>query len=194
MPTPKYISPFHNLTDFYPFIIFLGAIVVESSKIVAYLDETYPDTPRLLPPGTLGLFAAFEDATMALMPALALFVVPSVPRVLNPASQPYFHTTRSALFGGKPLSEVTPTGDAYAPAWQKVEDSFFGKIDSWIRANGEGSAYIMGDAMSYADLWVASYVIWFKLVLPEKWDEAKTWHGGRWEKLLEDTEKYQAIL
>ncbi|KAJ7028386.1 hypothetical protein C8F04DRAFT_1119185 [Mycena alexandri] len=182
---PHYTLPvIHDLST--------GAIVVESSKIVAYLDATYPDTPRLLPPGTLGLYQAFEDAALALTPAIGLFVIPSVPRILNPASLEYFHITRGALFGKK-LDEVIPTGDAYGPAWQKLKDSF-GKIDSWIRANGEESTYIMGDTICYADLFIAAYVLWFKLVLPEKWDEAKTWHEGRWEKLLENTAKYEAVL
>ncbi|KAJ7015781.1 hypothetical protein C8F04DRAFT_1171671 [Mycena alexandri] len=133
-----------------------------------------------------------RDAALALTPAIGLFVIPSVPRILNPASLEYFHITRGALFGKK-LDEVIPTGDAYGPAWQKLKDSF-GKIDSWIRANGEESTYIMGDTICYADLFIAAYVLWFKLVLPEKWDEAKTWHEGRWEKLLENTAKYEAVL
>ncbi|KAJ7160331.1 hypothetical protein C8R46DRAFT_1001546 [Mycena filopes] len=184
---PAYTLPvIHDLST--------GAIVVESGKIAAYLDATYPDTPRLMPPGTWGLYNAWESAALALTPAVGVFAVPPSALILNPRSRVYFEATRKVLFG-KPLTEVTPPADseAYASAWQKFKD-VYGKHDAWIRANGEGSVYLTGDKICYADLWMAASLKWFSIVMPEKWEEMKTWHGGRWARLAESVKKYEAIL
>ncbi|KAJ7615654.1 hypothetical protein DFH06DRAFT_123862 [Mycena polygramma] len=178
---PHYTLPLiHDLST--------GAVVVESSKIAVYLDATYPDTPRLMPAGTIGMHAAFEDAANALLPPLWKYTLPASCAKLNPVSEVYFRTTREANFGIA-MKDMTPT---HVVAWEIVKDSF-GKMDSWIQANGEGSVYLMGDTPCYADLWIAAYVVWIKLVLPKKFEEVKSWHDGRWARLSEKLAKYESI-
>ncbi|KAJ6608977.1 hypothetical protein B0H10DRAFT_2065911 [Mycena sp. CBHHK59/15] len=158
-----------------------GAVVSDSAKIAAYLDKTYPDTPPVLPASTAGFYRVFEDAALPLL----------APLILNPVSEEYFRRTREETFGKK-LEELVPKGDAHTEAWQKVKDTF-AKLDGWIRANGEDSKYIMGDTLCFADIWMASYVLWISMVRPDLWKEVKLWNGGRWERLLKDTEKYQTV-
>ncbi|KAF7364577.1 Glutathione S-transferase-like protein ustS [Mycena venus] len=182
---PHYTLPLiHDLST--------GVVIAESSRIAAYLDATYPDTPRLMPEGTIGFHFAFEDAALALLPPIWKYAIPASCAKLNPVSEAYFRPTREATFGVA-MKDMMPTGEADVVEWQKVKNSF-GKMDGWIRDNSEGSVYLMGDAPCYADLWMAAYVIWIKLVLPEKFEDLKSWHDGRWAKLAENMAKYETIV
>ncbi|KAJ7206341.1 hypothetical protein GGX14DRAFT_643407 [Mycena pura] len=163
------------------------AVISDSTKIAAYLDRTYPDTPRLMPAHGFGLFRAFEDAVRPLLDPLFPFVLPPTQAILNPPSGAYFRHTREESYG-MPLEALAPTGEAGAAA------DNFGKMDEWFRAGGEDGVYMMGNAVCYADMWLAAYVLWVKLVLPEKWEDIKTWHGGRWATLLENLEKYGTVV
>jgi glutathione S-transferase len=69
-----------------------------------------------------------------------------------------------------------------------------GKVDRWIELNGRNSSYIMGDTISFADIWLVSYLKWMRLVVPGLWEEIKPWHGGRWASLLQDFEKYATVV
>ncbi|KAJ6535022.1 hypothetical protein B0H19DRAFT_1038969 [Mycena capillaripes] len=169
-----------------------GTVVSDSSKIAAYLDATYPNTPRLMPPHTVGLHRAFEDAAHELIIPLYRYGLPPSHAVMNPPSADYFRRTREEFFGTT-LENLAPTGEEDVMEWKKFKNGF-GKIDEWIRANGDGSTHIMGDALCYADMWIATYVLWIKMVLPEKWEEVKLWHGGRWAKLLQEMEKYETAV
>ncbi|KAJ7696235.1 hypothetical protein B0H17DRAFT_1131029 [Mycena rosella] len=73
----------------------------------------------------------------------------------------------------KTLEELTPKGAEDVVQWAKVKEGF-GKMDEWIGASGEGSAYIMGNAPCYADMWIAGYIVWIKLILPAKWEAMKS--------------------
>ncbi|KAJ6534990.1 hypothetical protein B0H19DRAFT_1184644 [Mycena capillaripes] len=169
-----------------------GAVISDSPNIAAYLDATYPDKPRLMPAGTIALHRAFEDAARPLLAPLTRYAHPPSQANLNPASAEYFRRTREE-FWGKTLETLAPTGEEDAVEWKKLRDGF-GKVDEWIRANGEGSRYVMGDALCYADMWFAAYAQWIKLVLPDKWEEVKLWHEGRWARLLKEMEKYETVV
>ncbi|KAJ6581657.1 hypothetical protein B0H19DRAFT_1331205 [Mycena capillaripes] len=146
-------------------IVWLEAIVSDSSKITAYLDATYPDTPRLMPAGTIRMYPAFEDATSTLFSPLLKFTIPAINAKFNPVSEAQFRAVQEAAFGIK-LEDMTRIDEAHVLEWQKVKDSF-GKIDGWFRANGNGSAYLMGNPACYADLWMAAHLVQIKLVLPD---------------------------
>ena len=95
-----------------------GALIVDSLAIAAYLDETYPETPKVLSPaaraaleGVLNVFSfgaapttsangvgasALDDGS-DLAPRL-VFVVLGVER-LNSASKAYYHQTRTLSLG-----------------------------------------------------------------------------------------------
>ncbi|KAJ7321016.1 hypothetical protein DFH08DRAFT_889794 [Mycena albidolilacea] len=169
-----------------------GAVISDSAKIAAYLDATYPDKPMLMPAGTAGLHRAFEDAAHALISPIYPYGLPAAHKNLNPVSAEYFRRTREVAWG-KTLEDLTPKGDEDAVEWKKLKDGF-GKLDEWIRVNGPESPYFMGDTPCYADLWTAAYVMWIRLVLPGKWEEVKSWHEGRWAKLLKGLEEYETVL
>ncbi|KAJ7919381.1 hypothetical protein B0H13DRAFT_252548 [Mycena leptocephala] len=168
-------------------------VVSDSIEIARYLDATYPDTPRLIPEGTAAFHYAFTDAFAATLPPFLAYALPASLAFLNPASQDYFRQTRQQLFGGRRLEDVTPTGDAHVVMWKKFEDAF-GQIDNWINKNGAKSKYFIGDTISYADITIAGYLRWGKLVLgKDKWEVILTWHGGRWANLMKEMEKYDVV-
>ncbi|KAF7358443.1 Glutathione S-transferase-like protein ustS [Mycena venus] len=169
-----------------------GAVISDSTKIAAYLDTTYPEKPVLMPAGTAGFHRAFEDAAHALIAPIYPYGLPASHTKLNPLSAEYFRRTREESWG-KTLENLAPQGDEDAIEWKKLKDGF-GKIDEWMRASGEGSLYVMGDAPCYADMWMAGYALWIKLVLPDKWEEIQTWHQGRWAKLLKSLEEYETVV
>ncbi|KAJ6604971.1 hypothetical protein B0H10DRAFT_1821169 [Mycena sp. CBHHK59/15] len=165
-----------------------------SIEIARYLDSAYPSLPRLMPEGTTALHYAFTTAFEATLFPLYSYALPATLPVLNPASQDYFRCTREALFGGQRLEDVTPQGDDHSIAWQKVNDGF-GQVDAWISKNGENSKYIMGENICYADILVAGFLRWARTVLSkEQWAEIASWHGGRWETLMKDLEKYNVVV
>ncbi|KAF8205923.1 hypothetical protein K438DRAFT_1715096 [Mycena galopus ATCC 62051] len=182
---PMYTLPvIHDLST--------GAVISDSSNIAAYLDETYPDKQVLIPVGTAGFHRAFEEAVPALIAPIFPYGKPASLQRLNPPSTEYYRRAREEGLGAT-LEERIPKGDADVAEWKKLKDGF-GKIDEWIRANGAGSSYLMGQTLCYADLWIGAFVIWIKLVLPDKWEDMKAWHEGRWAKLLKGLEEYGTVV
>jgi glutathione S-transferase len=145
-----------------------------------------------MPSGTAGLNCAFEDAAHALITGIYPYALPASHAKMNPTSAAYFRRTREESWG-KTLENLTPKGEEDAVEWKKLKDGF-GKVDEWIRANGESSRFIMGDVLCYADMWMAAYALWIKLVLPDRWEELSSWHEGRWARLLQEMEKYETVV
>ncbi|KAJ7762333.1 hypothetical protein DFH07DRAFT_407947 [Mycena maculata] len=167
--------------------------VSDSIEIARYLDATYPDLPRLIPAGTAALHYAFTDAHVATLDAFCVYALPATLPILNVASQDYFRRTREAMFGDQRLEDVPPTGDADVVMWNQVKDGL-GQVDGWISKNGADSKYVMGDTICYADIVVAGWLRWARLVLAkERWEDILTWHSGRWANLMKDLEKYETI-
>ncbi|KAJ7061331.1 hypothetical protein C8F01DRAFT_1057878 [Mycena amicta] len=170
-----------------------GETITDSFKIAVYLDKTYPDTPLLMPSGAFPLLRAFEEAMQPLLDELYPFAIPASHALLNPASTAYFRATREQTFS-MTLEELFPTpgSEREATMWANVKDSFR-KVDGWIRA-GEAE-YLGGKEPNYADLYVAAYINWLKIILPEeKWVDIKSWHEGRWARLVERLEKYETVV
>ncbi|KAF8206893.1 hypothetical protein K438DRAFT_2013918, partial [Mycena galopus ATCC 62051] len=182
---PHYTLPvIHDLST--------GAVISDSSKIAAYLDATYPDKPLLMPTGTAGFHLAFEGAAHPLISPIYPYGLPASHKNMNPPSAEYFRLTREEAWG-KTLENLTPRGEEDAIEWKKLEDGF-DKIDEWIRANGPDSLYLTGQTLCYADMWIAAYVLWIKLILPNKAEEMMSWNGGRWARLLKALEKYETVV
>ncbi|KAJ7644271.1 hypothetical protein FB45DRAFT_897413 [Roridomyces roridus] len=166
-----------------------GAIISESLRICEYLDATYPETYKLVPPGTYtlqkGYRAGYDTATDGSIP----FIMPAIARILRPRSAEHFVRTREVSFGKK-LTEMTPTGEEREVAWNKFKMGFE-RVVKWMK---EGEPYIMGDRIMYPDLMIAGEMQWFIAGFgrdSEEWKDIETWQGGRWGKLVDDLKKYE---
>ncbi|KAI0632239.1 hypothetical protein C8Q77DRAFT_1272285 [Trametes polyzona] len=170
--------------------------LAESATIVRYLEKTYPDTPSLIPAGTDALHAAFNYAFHARLSGgdLRLVVIPEVLKHLPPRSEAYFRATREVAFGSK-LEELAPPGPEREKHWAEVQ-KVFSTFASWLKADGVDKPFFLGDRIGYADVTVASWLLWIRAILGEdskEWQDLKSWDGGRWIKYLEGFAKYEGV-
>ncbi|KAK0184945.1 hypothetical protein F5146DRAFT_938041 [Armillaria mellea] len=184
--TPYYYLPLiHDLST--------GIIISDSAAIAEYLDATYPDTPRLFPPGTRALHAAFTAAFHALLlKAIIPLLVPAANAVLNPRSEAFFRKTREEAFG-QTLEEMDPRGARRAEQWALFKLDL-DKINSWIP---KGDAFVTGNVPTFADLTVCGWMLAFRVVFGEdsqEWKDLSVWHDGRWGRLVKSLEKYETVV
>jgi len=167
------------------------SVVMDSDSIARYLEKTYPDTPKLFPEGTL----AFQHAFCLLirptvMTPILNLVVAGVWKLLRPRSQEYYRETMEASFGRK-LEEIGSEDD-----WKALESGLERTRDC-LDANGEGkNVLLMGDRIVWADILLASVVIWLRVTAGEDSDDWKrlvSLHGGRWAEFMEQFAKYEFI-
>lgn len=166
-------------------------MVSDSAKIAQYLDDTYPDAPIVVPPGTAGLNAAFEEAVRGNLGSLFKFAVPATNYKLNPKSEAYFRATREFVFGTT-MEKLAPTPENRAEEWKKVELEFE-KISNWF---GKDALFIMGDAPTFADFELAAVLMWCRSIFgveSQQWKDIVTWQTGRWGKMMKALDKYETI-
>ncbi|VDB92520.1 unnamed protein product [Peniophora sp. CBMAI 1063] len=152
-PGPKYTVPtiYDPNTDKY---------VTESFAIARYLDETYPDTARLVAPGTAGFQVAYvEKIAVPLMyltiPALGWPVFEQCG--VSEEDKEHLRKLREAAFGRK----VDDAEYKDLHAMMKVPD-MNGPLDILARhvaANGANALFLAGDSPCHADTAIASVLV-----------------------------------
>ncbi|KAI1785430.1 hypothetical protein LXA43DRAFT_1115888 [Ganoderma leucocontextum] len=175
-----------------------GATVSDSAAIARYLDKTYPDTPRLIPAQSDdALVAAFEDAFWSVFPTydFGYIICPAAYSVLREGSRPFFRRTRDRLLG-KP-EEFEPGSDKRAQHWAKTQEGVQ-QVAKWLEMDGTEKLFFMGDGVgiTYADITVAGFFMWFKKCCGEdsqEWRDIRTWDDGRWGRFMEAFDKYEVI-
>lgn len=169
-----------------------GCSISESTTIIEYLDETYPNSPRLIPRGCHALQAAFRATFASYRKLVFPFAVANIYDILPVSSQPTFRRLRENNFGKK-LEDVCPRGAKGEEEWGKVKDAF-GAMDSWMKREDR---FVMGDSLSAADLELAGFIQTCKRVWGDEskeWQDMSNWHGGRWGTLLKSLAEYQIII
>ncbi|KAF8878315.1 hypothetical protein BD779DRAFT_1613059 [Infundibulicybe gibba] len=168
--------------------------ISDSAVIAEYLDEQYPETPKLFPEGTHALQYAFMDAYEQTLDALWAFAFPQTCARLRPGSEPYFRRTREKRFGMK-MEALVPTGAARTEKLAQLEEGF-GKYLGWIARNPGGGVFMTGDTPVFVDFMVAGYLVWIKILWEDEeiWGQVKQWHGGKLGKLLAAVEKYTTVV
>ena len=167
------------------------AVVTDSSTIIKYLDTTYPDTPVLFPPGTDAFQKAFSSIIWtSVLPPLLFIVIGRVCSILNPPSAAYFKRTREAAFGKK-LEEI---GDERH--WEQVERGLEA-IGAYLNANGDGKdMLLMGDRITYSDIYIAAIFRWVKMVVGEEsedWKRLMYMHNGKWVRFIAQFSDYEFV-
>ena len=177
-----------------------GRAIMDSVKIVAYLDETYPDTPPLFASSTRVLQYAFQDALFTVLQLpFAYLVLHDCVGKLNPPSSVYFRKKLESIVGCR-LEEVSPPGsEKRAEQWTTVEKGF-GTVASWFDAAGDGRLFILGgdadgqDAhVCHADIALASFLLYARAMLGEEsgeWARVQNLDNGRWKRLLNYCERW----
>ncbi|KAF9016800.1 hypothetical protein BDZ89DRAFT_395922 [Hymenopellis radicata] len=172
-----------------PFIVdpSTGVAISESFAIAKYLDDTYPDTPRLIPEGTETLQAAYSTAWDSQTGACTRFVMPKTFDILNEANQIFFRESRERIFGKK-IEVLLLHGEEAKELWAQYEFEL-GKI-----AKCYPEKRCLGDGLSpsFVDFVAGGEIYWIGLLLgtdSEEWKALTGWGG----KLLEALQKYATI-
>ncbi|KAF8634683.1 hypothetical protein AX15_000784 [Amanita polypyramis BW_CC] len=181
-------APLYTLPAIYDESTGIG--LSESHRIAEYLDKTYPDTPKVIPPGTESLQAAFITSYTPHFKALTQFNLPATLEAMKESeSKEHFYKTRSKRFG-RDLKTMRPTGAALAPALNDLRDGL-NKVDEWlVKSDG---LYVMGNTISFGDFALLSWLKWARVVLgndSEEWKQISSWNEGRWGERVERLEKY----
>ncbi|KAH8823342.1 hypothetical protein DL96DRAFT_1617291 [Flagelloscypha sp. PMI_526] len=173
---PKYTVPMIQDTS-------TGKTISDSWNILNYLEDTYPESPSLLPKGTKGLMKVFIASVNKKLvgDALMAFNFPQTARVMNPPGQEYFATVK-AMEAGKPFPELE--------AGAKLEDvkSALNWVEEVIQLNG--GEFLVGNSFSYAEVFVGAKIYWSVVHGKDSqlWKEIMTLNGGRWKKLVDHIE------
>jgi glutathione S-transferase len=160
--------------------------ISDSFAIAQYLDEQYPDTPKVLPYGTAALIHVFHTASLnAVRGAFKLWMVKGA-EMLNPESKEYYIRTRAERFG-VPWEQLAPL-EKREEQWNELRVSC-DTVDGWYsKSTGQ---FILGDTPCFADFELAARFKWIEYCFEkQEWEEVKSWNGGRWGKLVEAIEKY----
>ncbi|KIK34459.1 hypothetical protein CY34DRAFT_812898 [Suillus luteus UH-Slu-Lm8-n1] len=156
-----------------------GAIITDTLEIASYLEKTYPEKPIF--PNNSEPFIRELNSTFAslLLPAIKPLFARTA-EILSPVSGKFFTEARSVYV---PL----PWGVEHDEDWDPLE-KMYNTVYEWYQKT-EGK-WIMGDAFSYADITVASSLLWYKRVVKEdEWARISSWNGGKWVQLLADVEQ-----
>ena len=185
---------------------------MDSLAIATYLDETYPDTPKVLSPpawaalekvgdvfsfGSGGGAAASSDVASRLV-----FLILAADR-LNPVSQAYYHQTRAARLG-EPWTTLRDTWsagpedraervrqgiDTIRGVWRKVTAMYDREGDS--EGGKSDKPFALGDEPCFLDFAVAGRVKFIlDGLLPSEVETMKNLEGGRLVGLVESLERY----
>ncbi|KAH8087888.1 hypothetical protein BXZ70DRAFT_540065 [Cristinia sonorae] len=188
------ITPHYTLPVMYD--ASTSTVISDSTAIIAYLDKTYPQHPRVIPPEMGGLYAAFQDTVDEAFAkkAYRLTVYPTA-RLFGERGLEYYTRTREAVLGMK-LEEAAPPGSkAREKTMQELEDGLR-RVAGWYDKarprvdGGEGSVVFIHGTQSpcFADLFVAVRLLWLKIGVgegSEVWSRVLKLDQGRWAKFVE---------
>ncbi|KAF5317677.1 hypothetical protein D9619_012680 [Psilocybe cf. subviscida] len=179
-----------------------GAKVTDSWNIAIYLDKTYPNTPKVMPTGTLSLQRAWVDTAFSYLVLSFPFIAALGVAQMTPRSVPHFRRLGEFLTG-KPFDEILPQGEEAIVMWAKLKEAM-GKIDAWYFAGEtelesvgkEKGPFVGGGTPLFADIVVIAYLLGQRRAWGEqgeKWIEVCTWHGGRWGRLVAQAEELDIV-
>ncbi|KAK2464944.1 hypothetical protein APHAL10511_003020 [Amanita phalloides] len=162
-----------------------GVSVSDSHKIAKYLDKNYPDTPKVIIPGTEALRVAFTKWCIPHLKPMWQFVLPTNAEALDhQESKEYFYNTRSSRVG-MDLKTMNPTSTAREEAFNDLKDGL-DKIDQLLlKSKGP---YVMGDTVSFTDFTLSGWLKWMQTLFQkdsEEWKHVSSWNEGHWGECVE---------
>ncbi|KAF8133947.1 hypothetical protein EV363DRAFT_1430473, partial [Boletus edulis] len=193
-----------------------GTFVVDALAIATYLDETYPETPKVLSPAARALLETVGDVfsfgsgggaqANASMRARLVFLILAAER-LNPVSKAYYHRTREARLGElwTTLRDTCAAGpearaeqvrqgiEAMRGVWRKVTAVYERTEHDSFELEGKtlGGSYALGDVPCFLDFAIAGRI---KCVLdglvPSEVETVTNMEGGRLTRLVDSLEQY----
>ncbi|KAG9012244.1 hypothetical protein FRB90_006740 [Tulasnella sp. 427] len=178
--------------------------VTESTEIALYLEDAYPEVqPKVFPQGGREAQLEFIKVVKPLIvePAIKL-ILPQMPAILlDPRGSEYFERTRTINYG-RPLQSLCLAGtEERKKAWEDFKTGL-SKVAEIYDKNPEGKGeYFTGNAISYADIWLAALFLWCKVPCdrdPELgagsvWDVVEKLNDGRWARFMAKFDDYLQV-
>lgn len=191
---------FPNGSDFHTLpILYDGATeqyVGDSFDMALYLDDKYPDGPRLIPHGTAGVIKAWNDRVDQLFSCSVRLFVHGTP--LNPdnadACRQIF-VSRGQSFGPPDKGRMMKWDDLTVRGEQRTEmlaelEAALGELVAYYSYEGRGP-FLSGQQPTYADLIVGGWLGYAHETLPPgDLAQLQTWHDGRWGDMWRALAKY----
>lgn len=87
---------------------------------------------------------------------------------------------------GHTLEELRPAGPKRVEGFKDAKERL-DKLNIMLNNNRDGNLWVMGgNEPSFADFVLGSHLWFWRLLLAkEEWDDVKTWHDGRWARVVE---------
>ncbi|KAK1223086.1 hypothetical protein PQX77_014047 [Marasmius sp. AFHP31] len=172
-PTPSFLAngavrytvPFiHSPSSSNPNPISLS----DSFTIAEYLDTTYPDTPRVIPPGTRMLQKTFSDTfTSIYAPMVPLIMPTTVEKFMSPKVQERLRAVKGDGAVRCGLSE-----EERELIWEAVVGGMKGLAEGYPREGHSSSAFVMGGTNpTWADMLATGLLWWVR----EVFGDTKGW-------------------
>ena len=157
--TIKGISPEQKLTI--PTIDHDGRLVTDSWAIVQYLDQAFPDTPRLIAPGTDGHVTQFFQywVQTTVHAGIARLILLDLHNSLEPSDQAYFRASREKMY--------KQTLEALQAGREERVDAFRKSLQPMRLSLGHGP-FVSGEQPGYADYLAFGGFQWARISSPFK--------------------------
>lgn len=184
-----------------------GRAIADSHRISEYLEETYPDTPKMFPALNFPSNTHNGETTaLSTKAAILLFeqfflqnvatpwlpiLLPMVTTILPPRSSVGVRRALEIDYKCK-LEDISPAGSTKrAEDWTKVKEG----LDKLAAIMDQSDAkYFLGDTLSRADVIVIAFLFWMRVVVEkEDWEMVANANGGRWGRLMEETKALQVV-
>ncbi|KAK1223655.1 hypothetical protein PQX77_013477 [Marasmius sp. AFHP31] len=163
-----------------------GRVVSDSFKIAEYLDETYPDTPRIIPAGTRMLQSTFcTSVILTLQPLMPIIQPVAVAKFLPPEVAESY----KKLFGEESL-KLTLSAEEQAEIWTKVVQGFRLMAEGYGNCAEDDSPFVMGgEKPMFADMFMTGLLWWTKLAFEDTraWKDIVALGDGKIGRLIEET-------
>lgn len=173
--------------------------VSDSLLIAKYLDETYPDLPTLMPPGTeiaITLFNKYVDRQIfgTIFPVVA----PVLHSKLSKSSSDYLSKSCSLWLGLK-LSDVCLTGSKRDSDLEQVQMALTLLAEFYRQRKDIAGkqTFLIGDTFTYADIIIGSIIHFPATILSDvefDLEEIKTANDGTWGRVIDELEKYRGEM
>ena len=163
-PTPKYTVPFIKDST-------TGKVVSDSTVIAQYLDEAYPDTPPVIPEGSLTLQKIFLNDVIRNR-------ISGVHRTaIRPVLSQYFPKDYQEV------AKVTPTTPEQVAEAFRTAQGQLAKLNEILNGGGPGPfrEFVMGAKPVFADFAMMAFIYPIKFVYgadSDEWKEVRSWANG----------------
>ncbi|KAL0568558.1 hypothetical protein V5O48_013425 [Marasmius crinis-equi] len=168
-----------------------GKAISDSIVIAEYLDQAYPDTPKVFPDGTCVLQSVFMNYTGQKVKMLSPMILPKFDDLV-----PGFIDGRRKKYGGGPESPYPErpklSEEQTKEMWGRAKASF-AELEG---AYGKEELWVIGDRPVYADFVLSVVFVTMMIAFgeeSEEWKNVRGWAGGRIGRLVDGVLKYRSV-